>query len=290
MASAVKSPSSDALRVRAYPRALRGAAAALLLVSGASLPLLLGRVLLATDPPLPPQTVLRDFLAFAALPAVAAWLVGRALAARVDVGRDALEVQVGGQQLTVPLASIVAVEPWRLPLPQAGFSLGLASGDRFALGIGADDPGQLLARLAARGVTAATAAAEHPSLLHARVKHAAGRLDATRLVAKFPLFGALVAGILFNAQQQIAYGGSLGQYELEGALPYARAFVGYWATTSLYLVLYASVWRVVVETGAWLAAWRGEPVASFARRVAELVCRLAYYGGVPLLLALRFAE
>jgi len=31
-------------------------------------------------------------------------------------------------------------------------------------------------------------------------------------------------------------------------------------------------------------------VASFARRVADLVCRLAYYGGVPLLLALRFAE
>jgi apolipoprotein N-acyltransferase len=290
MASKLESPATDALGVRAYPRALRGAAAGLLLVSGASLPFLLCRVLLATDPPMTPQMVLRAFLAFSALPAVAAWLVERALAARVDVDREALEVRVGGQHFTLPLASIVAVEPWRLPLPQAGFSLGLASGGRFALGIGADDPGALLARLAAGGVAAAKTPAEHPSLLYARVKHAAGRLRGARLVAKFPLFGALVAGVLFNAHQHIAYGGTLGQYHLDGALPYARTFLTYWVTTTIYLVLYASVWRVPAEAIAWLAARRGERAAAFARRVAELTCRLAYYGGVPMLLALRFAD
>lgn len=290
MARDEPTPEEDALHVRAYPRALRAAGGGLLFVAGASLPFLLSRVLLATDPPMTPQMVLRAFLAFSALPALAAWLVGRALAARVELGRDALEVRVGGQHFAVPLASIVRVEPWRLPLPQPGFSLGLTSGAHFPLGIAADDPTALLARLAQRGVAAAAPAAAHPSLLYARVKHTAGRLGGSRLVAKFPLFGALVAGVLFNAHQHIAYGGSLGQYYLEGALPYARTFATYWVTTTIYLVLYASVWRVPAEAAAWLAAQKSEPAARFARRVAELVCRLAYYAGVPMLLALRFAE
>lgn len=280
----------EVLRVRAYPRALRGAVAGLLLASAASLPFLLLRVLLATDPPMTPPMVLRAFLAFAALPAIAAWLVGRALSARVEIGRDALELRVGGRHFAVPLASIAGVVPWRLPLPEGGFALDLASGRRFELGIGADDPAALLARLTAAGVGAATPATAHPSVVYARVKHAAGRLAGRRLVAKFPLFGALIGGVLFNAHQHVAYGGTLGQYDLEGALPYARTFVNYWATATIYLVLYASVWRVPAEAIAWLAALRGERVAAFARRVAELVCRLAYYAGVPLLLALRFAE
>jgi len=283
-------PGGDVLGVRAYPRALRGAAGGLLLVAGASLPFLLGRVLLATDPPMTPPMVLRAFLAFSVLPALAAWLIGRALAAQVELDRDALGLCVGGQRFTVALASIARVEPWRVPLPQPGFALGLASGRRFALGIAPDDPGGILARLAELGVPGAAAAAVHPSLVYARVKHAAGPLGGRRLVAKFPLFGVLVAGVLFNAHQHIAYGGTFGQYDLEGAWPYARGFVTYWVTTTIYLLLYASAWRVAAETVAWLSARRSERVAAFARRVVDLVCRLAYYAGVPFLLALRFAQ
>jgi len=290
MASAPIPHGDDDLRVCAHPRVLRAAAAGLLLLSGASLVVVLGWALLATAPPATLPGVLRAFLAFSALPAIAAWGVGRALATRLEIARDALRLSVGGQRLTAPLGSITGVVPWRLPLPQAGFSLDLATGDRFPLGISADDPASILTRLADAGVPGAAAAARHPSLLYAHVKHTAGRLGPRRLVAKFALFGALVAGVLFNEQQRIGYGGPLGQYELEGLLPFARAFVATWAATTLYLVLYASAWRVPAEAAAWLAAWRGERTASFARRVAELVCRIAYFAGVPFLLALRFAE
>src|SRR4051794_26235300 len=110
------------MRVWAYPRALRAAAAGLLLVSAASLPFLLSRIVLANDPPMSPAMVIRAFLAITALPALAAWLVRRALAARLRVAPDALEVAVGGQSFAVPLASIAAVEPWLLPLPQPGIA------------------------------------------------------------------------------------------------------------------------------------------------------------------------
>jgi apolipoprotein N-acyltransferase len=190
----------------------------------------------------------------------------------------------------VPLASIATVEPWRVPLPQPGLALLLGSGERFALGLAAADPSAIVTRLVDAGVAAAAPALDHPTLVYARVKQASGRLGWRRLVAKFPLFGALVAGVLFNAHQHVAYGGTFGQYYLEGALPYAKTFTVYWVTVTIYLVLYASVWRWPAEIIAWLAARWGHSVASLARRSVELVCRLAYYAGVPVLLALRFAQ
>ena len=278
------------LRVWAYPRALRAAAGGLLFVSAASLLFLLSRVLLATDPPMSPAMVLRAFLAISVLPAFAAWLVGRALVARLEIARDALEVRVGGQSFAVPLASIAAVEPWHIPLPRPGVALRLTSGQLFQLGLAADDPSRFVARLADAGVTDAARALDAPALVYARVKQVAGRLGWRRLMAKFPLFAALVAGVLFNAHQHIAYGGTFGQYYLEGAAPYAKTFVTYWITVTIYLILYASVWRWPAEIVSWLAARWGATMATRVRRSVELICRLAYYAGVPGLLALRFAE
>jgi hypothetical protein len=291
------SPIADQQTVSAYPAALRAAAGGLLLVSGLSLPLLLSRVLLASDPAMTPPMVLRAFLAFSALPAIAAWLVRRVLRAQLGVTGDALEVQVGGKHLAVLLEEIAAIEPWRIPLPEPGVNLRLRSGQRFPLGLGADDPSPIIAPIVARidaqldaaGDAAASGALAHPTLIYARVKLRSGRFGWRRVVVKYPLFGALAGGVLFNAHQQIAYGGTFGQYDLEGALPFARTFLVYWATVTVYLVLYASVWRWPAELLAWLAARRGETVASRVRRIAELVCRVVYYGGVPALLALRFA-
>ena len=276
--------------VRAYPLAMRLGAGWLLAASGLSLPFLLLRVALATDPPMTPPMVLRAFVALTVLPLLAALFIQRALRAELELAEDDLVVRVGGQRFEVPLGSISAVEPWRIPLPMPGFRLRLASGRRFGLGIGADDPTAIFAALAARGVSAAEPACAHPAIVYARVKHTLGRLGWRRLLFKYPLFGALVAGILFNAHQHIAYGGALGQYYLEGAWPWLRTFLVYWATVTIYLVLYASVWRWPVEIVAWLAAQRGEALAVRVRRIAEWTCRVAYYAGVVLMLALRFAS
>jgi hypothetical protein len=280
----------EAFVVHALPRALRIGTAILLAASGLGLPFLLVRVLLANDPPMSPPMVLRAFLALSVLPALAALLVQRALRGELSlVGAD-LAVRVGGQRFSVPVAAVEALEPWRVPLPAAGFRLRLASGARFPVEIGARDPTPLLGALAARGVPTADASRAHPAVVYARLREIRGRLGVLRAVVKYPLFGALVAGVLFNAHQHIAYGGLLGQYYLEGAWPWNRTFLVYWSTVTIYLVLFASVWRWPSEIVAWLAAHRGEAVATRVRVTVEWLCRIAYFAGVGLILALRFAD
>lgn len=275
--------------VRAYPLAMRFGAGFLLASSGLALPFLLVRVLIANDPPMTPQMVLRAFISLSALPALAALFVQRALRGTLEVAGAELVVRVGGQRFAVALEEIAAIEPWRVPLPMPGFRLRLASGKRFPLGIGADDATPILQALAARGVAAADGATAHPSVVYAHVRQALGRLGWRRLLLKFPLFGIAVTAIPFNAHQHIAYGGLFGQYYLEGAWPWVRTFLVYWATITIYLVLYASVWRWPAEIVAWAAAFRGEALARRTRQVVEWVCRVVYYAGVLLMLALRFS-
>jgi len=94
--------------------------------------------------------------------------------------------------------------------------------------------------------------------------------------------------VLFNAHQHIAYGGLLGEYYLLGLGSYLRTFAVHWLTLTIYLVLYASVWRGLAEGMALLAACVAPARAAAVRRAAEIVCQVAYYGGVPVLLLLRF--
>jgi hypothetical protein len=147
-----------------------------------------------------------------------------------------------------------------------------------------------VARLEEAGVAAAEGVRARPALLYARVKHEAGPLGWRRLLVKYPLFGVLVGSILFDAHQRIAYGGPFGQWELEGALAWLRTLVAHWAAVTLYLALYASLWRWPAEILAWLAARRGTVLATRVRRLVEVACRVAYYAGVPLLLALLYAQ
>ncbi len=296
----VRADAGETPPVRAYPRALRWATGGLLLTSGLALPLVPLWMWLSGAPPLTPPTVLRALLALSLLPALASWLLQRALTAVVVLERGMLRIRVGGQRFDVPRGSVASVEPWRVPLPQPGVDLRLTSGERFALGLGTDDPHSLIERLVAAGavraaspdglVSDAASGTTHPTVLYAAVKHRGGRLGARRMIAKFPLFGALVAGVLFDAYQQVAYGGTFGQYELDGALSYARTFAVYWLAVTIFLVLYASAWRWTAELVAWLGAHGGEKVATRTRRLVELSCRIAYYAGVPLLLASRFAQ
>ncbi|MEW6270492.1 MAG: hypothetical protein AB1689_14470, partial [Thermodesulfobacteriota bacterium] len=194
------------------------------------------------------------------------------------------------QAFAVPLASIAAVEPWRLPLPEPGFRLRLVSGARFPLGVAARDPTPILTALAEAGVTSAGGAARHPIFAWARAKAEAGRWTWRHLAVKYPLFALLPAGVLLNAHQHIAYGGTWGQWYLEGPAAWMRTVLVYWVIVTIYLVLYASAWRGVVEAASLVAALGGDAAARRARRLAELVARIAYYAGVPMLLALRFAE
>jgi hypothetical protein len=105
---------------------------------------------------------------------------------------------------------------------------------------------------------------------------------------KFGLFGLAPTAVLFRAHQIIAFGGLLGQYYLEGLRPYLATGVEYWGTTLLYLVLVACTLRVFGEAVGLAATWIAPGRARSVRAVIEGFCSVAYYVGVPALLAIRF--
>ncbi len=262
--------------VRAYPPVWRWTAAILVAISRAMLPFLLWRLATANDPPLTPPLLAELLLIFCALPALAASLIGRAFAARVQVDAGGLTLMRGAQRVVWPPA---AVHPWRVPLPEAGCTLTHDDGGRLALAL--RDPTPLLAALG--GDT------EHPMVRYAAARAADAR-GWRYWLGRYVLFALPIAAILFNAHQWIAYGGSFGQYYLQGPGPWLRGAAIYWATTGVYLLLWASLWRGVVEALALLAAMRWPRRAQAARRALEWGDRLAFYGGSAAILALRFLD
>ncbi len=274
---------------RAYPAAWRFAAGSLVAFSRASLPVLALAVVAQLDEPFLLPTLLAALAAFAALPALAAWLLERAFAASVEVRERVLHIRRRNFRLEVPCASIERVVPWRLPLPGPGVSLHLRSGAVLRPGLEAADLEPLLGALAeAGGVASARGALRAPGVVyaHARRRHPRGLL--AHPLFKFPGFALLPTGVLFNAHQHIAYGGTLGQLHLEGAAAWLQTLGAYWATVCVYLVLYASVCRAIAEPAALLAARAGSARAASARRAIELACALSYYAGVPALVLARF--
>lgn len=262
------------LTVRCYRRPWRALAAALLVVSRASLPWILWRVLTANDPPISPPMLAEMLLVVAVLPGAAAWMIGRAVAvdARADGGE--LRIEQAGATVSVP---VTAVAPWRVPLPEPGVDLRLADGASFS--VAARDPSSLAAALDPR-------AAVHPTLVYAAARRPAPGWR--YYVGRYVVFALAPAAVLFNAHQHIAYGGFWGEYYLMGAGAWLRTAAIYWATVGVYLLLYASLWRGLAEAASLLAAWAAPTAARAVRGAAEWVATAAFYGGVPVILALRF--
>ncbi len=274
-----------------YSAAVRMIAALLISVSGASLPAMLVLVVLATDPPVTPPILARWFALFAVLPYLAARLLRRAAAATVEPGPSALAVTRRGLRLEIPYPSIERIAPWAVPLPGPGFDLVMRSGRRLRWVLEIDDPTGLLAVLSDMDGMAARAALHHPTLAYAHAKRTVSTHPTWRwyhLAGKFPLFALAPTAVLFNAHQHIAHGGLLGEYYQLGLASYLTTFAIYWATVSIYLVLYASVWRGFGEAGALLDARIAPHRAVAVRRGVERMCRIGYYAGVPVLLLLRF--
>lgn len=273
----------------AYTPAWRVVRGALVLASWASLPAILALVLFATDPPVTPPLLLRLFAVMTLAPAAGAWAIGRAFAAIVAVEGGDVVVCRRGARLVVPRRSITDVRPWTVPLPAPGLTVHLASGRRLRWRLETRDPLDLLAVLAVEsGATAAGGRRLHPIAVWA---HARGRGPTVAgALGKFAAFALPPAAVFWNLHQHIAYGGTLGQYYLEGAGPWLTTFATYWATVIVYLVLYAGVWRGVGELIALVAAAVAPARAAPVRQVIEVLLGVAYYAGVPALVALRLSS
>jgi hypothetical protein len=276
------------LHARAYSPWARSVAAVLLACAGASLPALLALVVFANDPPVTPPVLFRLVLVFTIAPGLGAALVGRLAAARVAVRDGELAIERRRVRLEIPAGAIVRVAPWTVPLPGPGVSLGLRSGRRLPCALQLADPLALLDALAELGVSAAAAAAAHPSVVYARAKASAPRPRWYHLAGKFGLFALVPTAVLFNAHQHIAYGALLGEYYLMGLGSWLATLGTYWLTLTIYLVLFASVWRGLAEATALLAARVAPSRAARVRRAVETACRVLYYAGVPVILIVRF--
>ncbi len=260
-----------------YAPAWRYVIAALRVFSRAALLLVMALLLFQSDVEMTPLILFRAVTVLAALPGLAAWLLERAFVARLAVEGNDLVVRSRGRRLEIPVDAIADGEPWRVPLPRPGVSLTLRSGRRLAVAL--DDPGALLAQL---GVDD-----DHPIILWAAARSRGARARWHRPLVQFPLFGLVPGAILFRTHQWIAYGGTFGQYYLLGLRSYLVTFAVYWAAVTIYLVLWANLWRLLAEAATLVAAYARPYRMTAFRRAAERAYGLVYYGGALLVLLVR---
>jgi apolipoprotein N-acyltransferase len=231
---------------------------------------------------------IQAFAAYVVAPAVAAWWLLHAAAARLHLEAGTLRLEQGARTVEVPLASIAAVEPWRVPLPGAGAHLRLASGRRLQDGFALADPLALLERLVAAGITRPAprgAAALAARLARIRASAPRWRVDAPWF--KFGLFPLLPALVAFRLHQIIAFGGAFGEWLTYGPKAYLAALLIWWASWSIGLSMLAALLRVGVEAATLATLATREPRAIAARGWLESTARAAYFLGVPAWLALR---
>jgi len=276
-----------ALALTCYGRPWRAVAAALVVASRVGGAALLWHLLFVDD--LPAVLLVPVALAMIVLPAACAAVLTRACAAVATIDRDTFVVARRDLRIEIPVHAILAVVPWPLPLPTPGASLRLRSGTRFAYDFGLAAPRRLATFLAHAGAATDTET-RAAAFAHADAAAEARSFRWWPWVLKFPLLGLLPTAVFFRAHQWIAYGGTLGEYYTYGARAYAIDFLEHWSTVTVYLALWAGLWRVCGEVAAWGASRVMPRTTSIMRRTVEIGCRLLYYVGVPMLVAMRFLD
>lgn len=267
--------------VSVYPPPWRWFAAVLVVVSRLSPPVLFG-ILHFGWPPLTEPLLFRLFVILFLLPAMAAGLVRRAFAFDLQVCADALEIRRGTNRFAFERGAVDTAKPWHLPLPGPGVTLRSAD---FTYAVQVDDPSPILRMLDDRIETEVRLPA---TVVYGQARSAVGRARWHHLVGKYGLFPLPIVLLLFRLHQYLVYGGTFGQYYTEGLQPYLSTLGYYWIVVVTNLVLYASVWRGGAEAASFLLAWAKPARALAVRRWAERVVQIAYYAGVPALLARRF--
>ena len=226
-------------------------------------------------------------------PAMASWAVLRAFKAQARIEHSPQENAVlvldqRRQRIEIPLASITALRPWRLPLPGSGVDLQLASGRRWTRSLVLSRPQALRRALAAAGVPMQfegrldTALADHAET---RAAAAYPRFDSA--LVKFMLFPLLPALVAFRLHQVIAFGGTFGEYYTYGPAAYLIGLLIWWASWSIGLMLFAAALRIVIEIVCALVLALHPGRATGVRDALEWTGRLAFYVGVPGWLVLR---
>jgi len=268
---------ADALAGAVYAPGWRVAIAALRIWSRAGLLLVMALVVRGIDLDMTPLVLFRAVAVAAALPALAAWLLEHAFAARFTRDTIQLVAHARGRRLEIPLDAVADALAWHVPLPCPGLTLRLRTGRSLAVAL--DDPGALLVLL--------DADCSRPIVRWAAARARARRAAWYWRLVRYPVFGLVPGAILFRTHQWIAYGGTFGQYYLLGLHAYLGTFLIYWTTVTIYLALWSNLWRLVAEAITLVGAWAAPADVAALRHRVERAWALSYYGGALLVLVLR---
>jgi apolipoprotein N-acyltransferase len=287
-AEASAGPAAYSEQVIVLSAVWRIAAASLRLCAGVGLLAVALRMLLRDGLQVNSLSQVGWFLAAVVAPALAAWALQRAFAARAHIEAGLLVLQQRGQRVEIPLAAIAALQVWRLPLPTSGVDLLLTSGKRWSQGIAVADPHALLQALNAAGSSARSAGTHAPALArYAHNRAASKRRWMDHPLLKFVLFPLPPALPAFRLHQHIAFGGSLGEYYTYGLQAWLTGLVIWWVAWAIGLMLFAAALRVLIEAGCVIAQGTSSARAAGVRHALEWLGRLLLYGGVPTWLLLR---
>ncbi|WP_157476256.1 apolipoprotein N-acyltransferase [Lysobacter sp. Root690] len=228
------------------------------------------------------------FAAAVLAPAVAAWVIERAFVAQARVEGSLLVLDQRRRRIELPLASIDALRPWRIPLPGSGVDVRLSAGPWWTWSLASTRPRALQRLLASTG----TPVRLEGGVANGLADLAQNRADARRRrfdhpLVKFGLFALLLALIAFRLHQIIAFGGVFGEYYSYGLGAYLTGLLIWWASWSIGLMLFAAVLRIAIETVVMLAIALRTAHAAAVRDAMEWLGRLAFYLGVPAWLAMR---
>jgi apolipoprotein N-acyltransferase len=223
---------------------------------------------------------LRTFAALFLVPEAASWCVLFAFTTRASIENNALVLTRGVKRLELAVRDIIAVEPWRVPIPGPGASLRLVSGERWRSGLALANPAAFARSLISAG---APMQEETPSraatYAKARLAIRRGRID--QPFAKFFLFPIALALPTFRLHQHIAYGSGFGEYYTFGLMAYLTSFALWWAAWAIGVVLVAAALRAVIEAGTLLVVLLRPGQAIDIRRLLERLGLAALYLGLP---------
>ena len=270
--------------VSVLPPAARLVAGVLRTLARAGLLWMIAAVLLG-DASLQSNTLaqIRLFVGLFLVPEAAAWCVLRAFAARASVADGVLVLASGSRRLELALVDIASAQPWRLPIPGPGLSFTLVSGQRWRHGLACARPDPLARALAplrdAFAHTDADATSAVTRYARAVQLPRPGRLD--HPLVKFGLLPLVLAIPAFRLHQNIAYGGSFGEYLTFGWQAYLATFALWWAAWTVGVVLCAAALRTAIEAGTLAGVVLAPARALDARLALERLGLAALYIGLP---------
>jgi apolipoprotein N-acyltransferase len=267
----------------------RSAAAALQLLSCGGLLWMAKAMLFGDGAETNTLTQIEMFAGLVLAPQAAVWAIMRAFSASMQVENGMLVLEQRERRIEIPIQDITTMEPWKFPLPTTGINLRLQSGQAWSRGIATTDFKALISALIHAGGRpalanlhngfAVTYARARQSVLHWRIDHP---------LIKFVLFPLVPALPAFRLHQNIAFGGSFGEYYTFGLKAYLIAFLIWWACWAIGMVLFAALLRVVIEVVTIFSIFLRADSAGKLRNICDYLGRLLFFVGVPAWLLMQF--